>query len=71
MLLARTWSDLTSAQSDYLVQVRGPADLLPNIIRDLASTTNINTAAVLYDHTFSKIFNKNLLSTNAMIYLYL
>ena len=48
----RSWSDLSSAQSGYLVQVRSPGDLLPNIIRDLATYTNINTAAVLYDHSF-------------------
>ena len=64
MLLVRTWSDLSPAQSGYLVQVRGPADLLPNIIRDLAINTNINTAAVLYDHTFSKILTNYLLFTN-------
>ena len=58
----RTWSDLSAAQEGFLVQVRSPADILPNIIRNLATLTNINTAAVLYDDTFGKIFANNIIS---------
>ena len=54
-MIGRSWSDLSSAQEGYLVQVRSPADILPNIIRDLVTLTNINTAALLYDNTFGKI----------------
>ena len=46
------WNQLTSEQSEYLVQVRGPHDLFPYIVRDLANITNVHTAAILYDDTF-------------------
>ena len=52
------------------MQVRSPGDILPNIIRDLATFTNINTAAVLYDDTFSKILIINMIYL-AIIYLVL
>ena len=60
----RSWSDLSPGQGDYLVQVRSPGDVLPNIIRDLATLTSINTAAVLYDDTFSKINTYNIITSN-------
>ena len=50
-----SWSSLTPDQEGYLVQVRSPADILPGIITDLANMTNMNTAAVLYDNSFSKL----------------
>ena len=40
------------------MQVRSPADILPGILMDLANLTEINTAAVLYDDTFSKLRNR-------------
>ena len=56
------WNQLTSEQSEYLVQVRGPHDLFPYIVRDLVTITNIHTAAILYDDTFMMNYHfKNLL----------
>ena len=46
------WNQLTSEQEEYLIQVRGPHDLFPYIVRDLVTITNVHTAAILYDDTF-------------------
>ena len=51
----REWAGLSEQQSHYLVQVRGPHDLYQHIIRDLAHSTNLSTAAILYDETFGKL----------------
>ena len=40
----REWAGLSKQQSHYLVQV----------IRDLTHSTNLSTAAILYDETFGK-----------------
>ena len=40
--------------SRYLVQVRGPHDLYQHVMWDLAHSTNLSTAAILYDKTFGK-----------------
>jgi len=48
----REWKDLTDEQKKYLIQVRPPGDLLPNVIRDLALASNITNAGILYDSTF-------------------
>ena len=50
-----SWADLSPEQQGYLVQVRSPADIFPNVLTDLANVTEINTAVVLYDDTFSKL----------------
>ena len=46
------WKELTSEQAEYLIQVRGPHDLFPYIVRDLVTINKIHTAAILYDDTF-------------------
>ena len=48
----REWKELTSEQAEYLIQVRGPHDLFPYIVRDLVTINKIHTAAILYDNTF-------------------
>ena len=48
------WSALTAEQQKYLVQVRSPSDMLPNIINDLTALTNITNAAVFYDESFGE-----------------
>ena len=50
-----SWAELSPEQQGYLVQVRSPADIFPNVLTDLANVTEINTAVVLYDDTFSKL----------------
>ena len=50
-----SWASLSPQQESYLVQVRSPADILPSIITDLANITDMTSAAVLYDDTFSKL----------------
>ena len=35
-------------------QVRPPGDVLPDIIRSLASATNITNAGILYDNSFGQ-----------------
>ena len=56
------WKELTSEQAEYLVQVRGPHDLFPYIVRDLVTINNVHTAAILYDDTFMMTYHfKNLL----------
>ena len=56
------WNQLTSEQAEYLVQVRGPHDLFPNIVRDLVTITNVHSAAVLYDDTFMMLRHRLLLN---------
>ena len=51
----REWAGLSEQQSHYLVQVRGPHDLYLHVIRDLATSTRITNAAILYDETFGKL----------------
>ena len=46
------WKELTSEQAEYLIQVRGPHDLFPYIVRDLVTINKVHTAAILYDNTF-------------------
>lgn len=48
----REWVDLSDEQMDYLVHVRPPGDILPNIIRDSIIKRNISNAAILYDKNF-------------------
>ena len=48
------WSALTAEQQKYLVQVRSPSDMMPNIINDLTALTNITNAAVFYDESFGE-----------------
>ena len=56
------WNELTSEQAEYLVQVRGPHDLFPYIVRDLVTINKVHTAAILYDDTFMMTHHfKNLL----------
>ena len=50
----RAWRELQQDQAQYLVQVRQPGDLLPFVVRDLATAANLTNAAVLYDQTFGK-----------------
>ena len=48
---------MTTEQSEYLVQVRGPHDMFQYIVRDLATVSNITNAAILYDDSF--VMKKN------------
>ena len=48
------WSGLSSSQEKYLLQVRPPGDILPEVIRNLVQNTRISSVAVLYDETFGK-----------------
>ena len=43
--------------------MRGPADILPNIVTDLANMTDMNTAAVFYDNTFSKLSSERMITS--------
>ena len=52
MFFCREWKDMSDEQKKYLIQVRPPGDILPDIIRDLALTNNITNAAILYDSSF-------------------
>ena len=51
----REWAGLSKQQSHYLVQVRGPHDLYQHIMWDLAHSTHLSNAAILYDETFGKL----------------
>ena len=53
----REWAGLSQQQSRYLIQVRGPHDLYPHIIRDLATSTGVSSTAILYDETFGKLLD--------------
>ena len=51
-------------QKKYLIQVRPPGDLLPDIIRDLVLATNITNAAILYDSSFCGYLDLIIVSLN-------
>ena len=57
LLFLSEWRNLKYGQQKYLIQVRPPGDLLPDIIRDLALATNITNAAILYDSSFCGYLN--------------
>ena len=48
------WSELTAEQQKYLVQVRSPAEMFRDIIKDMVTHTKISNAAILFDESFSK-----------------
>ena len=55
MLMMMMMMIMMMMMSRYLVQVRGPHDLYPRVMWDLAHSTNLSTAAILYDETFGKL----------------
>ena len=61
LFFGRQWIDLTDEQQKYLIQVRPPGDLFPDILRDLAIANNITNAAILYDTSFGVFLNFNIL----------
>ncbi|RLU19384.1 ObirIr25a.2 [Ooceraea biroi] len=48
----RDWRDLDLDQKDYLIQIMPPADLMPEVIRQLAIQLNITNAGILFDKHF-------------------
>nr|ALG36131.1 ionotropic receptor 1 [Sclerodermus sp. MQW-2015] len=48
----RYWRHLESDKRDYLIQVMPPADLVPEMIRQLAMQLKISNAAILFDEFF-------------------
>ncbi|XP_034949070.1 ionotropic receptor 25a-like isoform X2 [Chelonus insularis] len=47
------WNNLPKDREKYLVQVKPPADLIPNVIRLLIMQANISDAAIIFDDNFS------------------
>ena len=56
----REWAGLSEQQSRYLVQVRGPHDLYQHIMWDLAHSTSLSTAAILYIHMMKHLVSKHI-----------
>ncbi|XP_046623427.1 ionotropic receptor 25a [Neodiprion virginianus] len=48
----RQWRNLKPEQTNYLVQVMPPADLVPEAIRQLVIAMNVSNAAILFDESF-------------------
>lgn len=48
----RHWQNLMNNQSDYLIQIMPPADLVPEAVRQLAIQMNITNAAIIFDENF-------------------
>ena len=48
----REWKDLTTAQAEYLVQMRPPGDIITDVIREIILQNNITNAAILFDETY-------------------
>ncbi|KAK0083400.1 hypothetical protein PV325_008825 [Microctonus aethiopoides] len=48
----RYWQNLKNNQSDYLIQIMPPADLVPEAVRQLAIQMNITNAAIIFDENF-------------------
>ena len=51
---------LSKQQSCYLVQVWGPHDLYQHIMWDLAHSTSLSTAAILYIHMMKHLVSKHI-----------
>ena len=41
-------------QEKYLIQIRPPADVMPDAFREIILRQNATNAAILYDSTFGK-----------------
>ena len=54
-MLTRAWQNLTIKQQQYLLQVRPPGDILPEVIKTLVKDSKIKNVAILYDKTFGKV----------------
>lgn len=50
----RQWRNINDEQQKYLVQIMPPADLIPEVIRQIVINQNISNAAILFDNTFGK-----------------
>lgn len=46
------WRNISKEKQKYLLQVMPPADVIPEIIRSIAISTNMTNAAILFDETF-------------------
>lgn len=51
-LNSRRWRDLTDDQLGYLIQVMPPADLAPEVVRQLCLSTNVSNAMILFNGDF-------------------
>ena len=71
MLEYSEWEELSSEQEEYLVQLRGPHDMFQYILRDLVTTFNVSTAAILFDDTFIIHHRSNLLMNIPVRYLHI
>ena len=71
MLEYSEWEELSSEQEEYLVQLRGPHDMFQYILRDLVTTFNVSTAAILFDDTFIIHHQSNLLMNIPVRYLHI
>ena len=49
------WRNLNIQQKSFLVQIQPPADVTPEIIRDIITKQNFTNAAVLYDQNFGNL----------------
>lgn len=50
------WRNITEEKKTYLLQIMPPTDIIPEIIRSIAISTNISNAAILFDRAFGEWF---------------
>ncbi|XP_034939121.1 ionotropic receptor 25a-like [Chelonus insularis] len=48
----RNWRDLSPEAMKYLIQIRPPADMIPDAVRHMSSDMNISNAAIIFDQHF-------------------
>jgi len=46
------WKSLNESKKNFLLHVNPPADILAQVVRSIATTWNMTTAAILYDNSF-------------------
>lgn len=48
------WRNINDEKQKYLLQIMPPADIMTEIIRSIAISTDMTNATILFDETFGK-----------------
>lgn len=51
---SRHWAEAVLKDSSYLVQIRPPGDLIPEIIKGIVTAQNIKNAGILFDESYGE-----------------
>lgn len=51
----RQWRSLSVSQSNYLIQIMPPADIIAECVRAIVNKQDITNAAILFDDSFGTV----------------